>query len=69
VQLFGAMGATDDTPIGSAFTRARLLRIYDGPDEVHYRTIFRLEADEASSGNRDLSQYMLRSGSVADATA
>ncbi len=59
VQLFGAMGATDDTPAAEALTRARLLRIYDGPDEVHYRTIYRLEADEAVSGNRDLSDYIL----------
>jgi acyl-CoA dehydrogenase len=58
VQLFGAAGATDDSPVAAAFTKARLLRIYDGPDEVHYRTIFKLEADEAISGNRDLSQYL-----------
>ncbi len=58
VQLFGAMGATDDTPVGQAFTRARLLRVYDGPDEVHYRTIYRLEADAAAEGNRDLGDYM-----------
>jgi acyl-CoA dehydrogenase len=57
VQLFGAMGATDDTPVARAFTRARLLRIFDGPDEVHYRTIYRLEADEGRSGNRDLRDY------------
>lgn len=58
VQLFGAMGTTPDTPVAAAFTRSRLLRIYDGPDEVHYRTIYRMEADEATSGNRDLSSYV-----------
>ncbi|MGK0168340.1 MAG: hypothetical protein ACI9W2_000055, partial [Gammaproteobacteria bacterium] len=26
--------------------KARAFRIYDGPDEVHLRTIFRLEARE-----------------------
>ena len=57
VQLFGAMGATADTPVASAFTRARLLRIYDGPDEVHHRTIYRMEADAAATANRDLSAY------------
>ncbi len=58
VQLFGALGTTEDTPVGQAYTRARLLRIYDGPDEVHYRTIYRLEADAAATSNRDLSSYM-----------
>ncbi len=58
VQLFGALGTTDDTPVAEAFTRSRLLRIYDGPDEVHYRTIYRLEAEAAATSNRDLSSYM-----------
>lgn len=43
VQLFGAMGVTDDTPLAQAFSLARTLRIFDGPDEVHLRVIFRLE--------------------------
>lgn len=43
IQVFGAMGMTDDTPIASSFVSARGLRIGDGPDEVHLRQIFRLE--------------------------
>lgn len=43
LQLFGAMGGSDDTPIHHAFVMARLLRIADGPDEVHLRQIFRQE--------------------------
>jgi acyl-CoA dehydrogenase len=43
VQLFGAMGGTDDTLIHHAFTYARWLRIGDGPDEVHLRQIFKTE--------------------------
>ncbi len=43
VQLFGAMGGSDDAPIHHAFAMARLLRIADGPDEVHLRQIFRQE--------------------------
>lgn len=61
VQLFGAMGTTADTPIAAAYTRSRLLRIYDGPDEVHYRSIYRMEADEAVTSNRDLSDYLAAS--------
>ena len=58
VQIFGAMGATDDTPAAAAYTGSRLLRIYDGPDEVHHRTIFRFEAEDAEQANRDLSAYL-----------
>lgn len=43
LQLFGAMGGTDDTLIHHSFTYARWLRIGDGPDEVHLRQIYRNE--------------------------
>ena len=47
IQVFGAMGGTDDTPIHYALSYARLMRIGDGPDEVHLRQIFRMEAPPA----------------------
>jgi acyl-CoA dehydrogenase len=47
VQVFGAMGGTDDTPIHAAFAQARAFRIFDGPDEVHLRQLFRQEAPPA----------------------
>lgn len=43
LQLFGAMGGGVDTPIADAFAWARALRIFDGPDEVHLRQIYRFE--------------------------
>jgi acyl-CoA dehydrogenase len=43
MQIFGAMGGSDDAPIHRAFAVARMLRIADGPDEVHLRQIFRQE--------------------------
>ena len=43
VQLFGALGGTDDTPLPAAMAWARAFRIFDGPDEVHLRQIFRQE--------------------------
>jgi acyl-CoA dehydrogenase len=43
LQIFGAMGGSDDTPIHHAYAMARLLRIADGPDEVHLRQVFRQE--------------------------
>jgi len=44
MQVFGAMGGSDDAPIHQALAWGRLLRIGDGPDEVHLRQIFRMEA-------------------------
>ena len=43
MQVFGAMGGSEDTPIHQALAWGRLLRIGDGPDEVHLRQIFRME--------------------------
>ena len=43
LQVFGAMGGSTDTPIADAFAWARGLRIFDGPDEVHLRQIYRFE--------------------------
>ena len=40
------MGLTNDTPFAQALAQARAFRIYDGPDEVHLRTVYRLEARE-----------------------
>ena len=37
------MGLTNDSPVVDFFTQMRALRIYDGPDEVHVRTISRHE--------------------------
>jgi acyl-CoA dehydrogenase len=49
LQVFGAMGGSDDTPIHQALAWGRLLRIGDGPDEVHLRQIFRMEPTPAWS--------------------
>ncbi|HET9242404.1 MAG TPA: acyl-CoA dehydrogenase family protein [Gaiella sp.] len=35
VQVHGARGLTDETPLGAMLMMARAARIYDGPDEVH----------------------------------
>ncbi len=47
MQVFGAMGLSPDTPLASLWTWGRVLRIADGPDEVHLRTIARKEIDAA----------------------
>jgi acyl-CoA dehydrogenase len=43
IQSFGAMGLSSDTPLPELWTTARTLRIADGPDEVHLRSIARRE--------------------------
>jgi acyl-CoA dehydrogenase len=43
IQAFGAAGLTNDFGLAAAYTTARLLRIADGPDEVHRNQIGRLE--------------------------
>jgi len=41
IQVHGAMGVTEDTPLEGMYRRARFARIYDGPDEVHVMTTAR----------------------------
>jgi len=53
MQAFGAMGLSSDTPLPELWTTARTLRIADGPDEVHLRSIARreLKSNEARVGH------------------
>lgn len=43
IQVFGAEGLSDDTPLAGMYVYQRNLRIADGPDEVHKRTIAKAE--------------------------
>ncbi|MFJ6569528.1 acyl-CoA dehydrogenase family protein [Streptomyces sp. NPDC091292] len=43
VQTHGAAGVSDDTVLARLFSITRALRIADGPDEVHLRTVARQE--------------------------
>ncbi|ACO69009.1 predicted protein [Micromonas commoda] len=43
IQIHGALGVCDDTPLARMFAGARTLRLADGPDEVHLETIAKLE--------------------------
>ncbi|MEV4837740.1 acyl-CoA dehydrogenase family protein [Nonomuraea sp. NPDC049486] len=43
IELFGGAGISDDTPLAYFYAWARALRIVDGPDAVHRRTIARME--------------------------
>ena len=43
VQMFGAMGVSQDTPLARQWTHLRTLRLADGPDAVHRRQVARAE--------------------------
>jgi alkylation response protein AidB-like acyl-CoA dehydrogenase len=41
VQVHGALGLTDQTPLAGMYANARAARLYDGPDEVHRMVVSR----------------------------
>jgi len=43
IQMHGALGVSQDTPLAAMWTGQRTLRLADGPDEVHRRVIAREE--------------------------
>jgi acyl-CoA dehydrogenase len=43
IQTFGAAGVSQDTPLARLWAAARTLRLADGPDEVHRRSLARRE--------------------------
>jgi acyl-CoA dehydrogenase len=43
IQVHGGAGVTDDFPLAAAWAHLRTLRLADGPDEVHKRSIARHE--------------------------
>jgi acyl-CoA dehydrogenase len=54
IQVFGGAGVTNDFGLASAYATARLLRIADGPDEVHRNQIARLELKRHRLADGDL---------------
>ena len=43
IQMHGGAGVSNDTPLAGMFAMARVLRLADGPDEVHRGLIARME--------------------------
>jgi alkylation response protein AidB-like acyl-CoA dehydrogenase/aminoglycoside phosphotransferase (APT) family kinase protein len=58
IQVHGALGLTDDTPLAHYFAQERAARIYDGPDEVH----------KLSAARRILKRYAVPAADVLDGT-
>ncbi len=59
IQVFGAMGLSNDTPLAFLYTWGRALRFVDGPDEVHLRTIARAELKKAKENAGASAAYMV----------
>jgi acyl-CoA dehydrogenase len=43
IQLHGGAGVTDVTPLAAMYAWHRAMRLFDGPDEVHLRSIAKAE--------------------------
>ncbi len=50
IQVHGARGLTDETPLAGMYAMARAARIYDGPDEVHRMVVARRILKEFERG-------------------
>jgi acyl-CoA dehydrogenase len=60
MQVFGAMGLSSDTPLSSLWMWGRALRLADGPDEVHIRTVARREMAYAMEHRGETEPYLTR---------
>ena len=49
IQVHGAAGISDDVPLARLYGWHRAMRLFDGPDEVHMRTIARAELGREKS--------------------
>ncbi|MBQ2260130.1 MAG: acyl-CoA dehydrogenase family protein [Loktanella sp.] len=55
VQMFGAAGVSQDTPLARQWTHLRTLRLADGPDAVHRRQVARAELAAYSAAGQKMS--------------
>jgi acyl-CoA dehydrogenase len=67
IQVHGALGVSDDTPLAIMWRQLRMLRLADGPDEVHkmviaMRELNRWRADESAEPPRQPSQEQAPAG-------
>lgn len=52
LQVHGAEGLTDDTPLSRMYRTARFARFYDGPDEVHVESVAKRLLRRYAEGDR-----------------
>jgi len=51
IQVHGGAGVSQDTPLGKMWAWHRAMRIFDGPDEVHLRSVAKAELRLHESGD------------------
>lgn len=69
MQLFGGGGTNNDHFLAAAFANARLLRLADGPDEVHRNQIAKLELRRHASGDGSIDGSTASGLTLAEADA
>src|SRR4029077_18882097 len=52
IQVHGALGLSDLTPLGAMYLSARTMRLVDGPDEVHRMVVSREVLKAYRAGRR-----------------
>ncbi len=57
MQVFGAMGLTDDTPLAFLWSWGRALRFIDGPDEVHLGVVAKAELARITANLGNNTEY------------
>ena len=55
IQMYGALGVSQHTPLARMYANTRTLRIADGPDEVHHMVVGRNELHQFREGPNDSS--------------
>ena len=55
IQMHGAAGVSQWTPLAGMYTQQRTLRLADGPDEVHHMVVGRHEIRKYQGGEEDAS--------------
>lgn len=51
IQIHGGAGLSDDFPLAALYAYARVLRLADGPDEVHRAVVAKIEMKEQRQGS------------------
>jgi alkylation response protein AidB-like acyl-CoA dehydrogenase len=51
IQIHGGAGLSDDFPLAALYAYARVLRLADGPDEVHRSVVAKIEMKNQLRGN------------------
>jgi acyl-CoA dehydrogenase len=67
IQVHGGGGVSDDFPLASMYAHQRTLRLADGPDEVHKRTIAQRELRKGEGAAATSSNGAGRAGAVSAA--